>query len=70
LRLTAELMMRVPSSLARQFAIPSEVLREASRNPQHRAATLAAFSEAREVCADLGLTTRAPAPLWRSLGAA
>jgi hypothetical protein len=70
LRLTAELMMRPPHSLARELGVPPEVLRTAARDPRQRAATLGSFAEVRQLCDELGLITPLTAPLWRGLGAA
>jgi hypothetical protein len=65
----AQVMLRPSSQIIRTYGIPREVVTEAySRNPLHRAKTLAALDKVRDLCRQLGLVTPRFARLWQLLG--
>ena len=65
----AQLMLRPSSQIIRTYGIPREVVAEAfSRNPEHRAKTLAALDKVRGLCRELGLVGPQFARLWQLLG--
>jgi len=71
LRLMAELMLRPPPSLVREFAIPREVVAEAfTKNAEYRLLTYQSLSKVREVLEELGLISPRAARWWRAMGAA
>lgn len=59
-------MMRVSPEIAREYAIPKAVLREAYRSsPLARRQRLAALAKVRALCAELGIVTTWSRPLWQ-----
>jgi hypothetical protein len=71
LRITAELMLRPPPALIREFAVPPAVVAEAfTNNRAYREVTLASLAKVHALMRELGLVTWRTAPLWRTLGAA
>jgi hypothetical protein len=57
--------------LVKRYQIPRSVIREAyTRNPAHRAESLASMRRVRKLCADLGLLTPRYQRVWRLLGLA
>jgi P-aminobenzoate N-oxygenase AurF len=71
LRITAELMLRPPPALIREFAVPPAVVAEAfTNNRAYREVTLASLAKVHALMHELGLVTPRTAPLWRTLGAA
>lgn len=65
----AELMLRPPRHIIREYGIPAEVVEEAyTRNPRHRASARAALSKTRALCRELGIVTPRLIPLWRTMG--
>jgi len=52
-----------------RYSIPRAVVAEAyTRNPRHRADTVASLAKVRKLCDDLGLTGTPYRMLWRWLG--
>jgi hypothetical protein len=71
LRITAELMLRPPPALIREFDIPAAVVAEAfTNNRAYRRVTLDSLAKVYALMRELGLVTRQTAPLWRALGTA
>ncbi|HZP40667.1 MAG TPA: diiron oxygenase [Candidatus Binatia bacterium] len=65
----AQLMMRPSPEIVRTYGIPRAVVAEAyTRNPRHRAETLAALRKVRDLCRELGIVTRPARVLWEVLG--
>jgi hypothetical protein len=65
----AQMMMRPSAEIVRTYGIPSEVIAEAyTRNPQHRANTVAALAKLRDLCREIGLVTPWAERLWRGAG--
>jgi hypothetical protein len=66
LGIMAQLMMRPSRQIIRTYGIPPEVVAQAyTRNPRHRAETIAALAKVRALCVELGIASPA---LWRRLG--
>ena len=71
LGIMAQLMLRPSRQIIRTYRIPSAVVAEAyTRNPEHRALTIAAIAKVRDLCRELGIITPRTARLWRLMGAA
>jgi hypothetical protein len=69
LAVMAQLMLKPPSSLVRQYRIPRSVMTSAySKNPAYRAHTAASLSKVRTLCDSIGLVTPVSQPIWRALG--
>jgi hypothetical protein len=65
----AQLMLAPSPQLVARYRIPREVIDEAfTRNPRHRAETLASLAKVRKLCVDLGLVKPPYTLLWRALG--
>jgi para-aminobenzoate N-oxygenase AurF len=65
----AQMMLKPSRQLVARYAIPRAVVAEAyTRNPRHRADTVASLAKVKKLCDDLGLTRAPYAVLWRLLG--
>ena len=65
----AQLMLKPSAQLVSNYSIPKSVLDEAySRNPVHKAETLASLRKVRTLCEELGLLKGAYRRLWKLLG--
>ncbi len=65
----AKIMMQPSGQIIRTYGIPKAVVAEAyTRNPQHRAETIAALRKVRALCQEIGLITPASVPLWSAFG--
>jgi P-aminobenzoate N-oxygenase AurF len=64
----AQLMLRPSPQLVARYQIPRSVIAEAyTRNPRHRAETVASLAKVRALCDKLGLTEAPYGALWRLL---
>ncbi len=69
LSIMAQLMMRPSPAIIREYGIPEVVIDQVyTRNPGHRANTLAALDKVRVLAGELGLITPATRRLWQALG--
>jgi len=69
LSIMAQLMMRPSPAIIREYGIPEAVIDQVyTRNPGHRANTLAALDKVRTLATELGLITPATRRLWQALG--
>jgi hypothetical protein len=60
----AQMMLKPSGQLVKKYRIPRSVMREAyTRNPAHRAESLASMRRVRKLCDDMGGYQRA----WRAL---
>ncbi len=65
----AQMMLKPSGQIVRRYGIPDEVIAEAyTRNPRHRAQTVASLAKVRRLCEELGLLGPAYRTLWRVLG--
>jgi hypothetical protein len=65
----AQMMLKPSRQLVARYSIPRAVVAEAyTRNPRHRADTVASLAKVRKLCDDLGLTRAPYAVMWRWLG--
>jgi hypothetical protein len=65
----AQMMLRPSRHVVRTYGIPRGVIREAyTRNPHHRAETLAALDKTRTLCREVGLVTPWSLRLWQAFG--
>jgi hypothetical protein len=65
----AQMMLKPSRQLVARYSIPRAVVAEAyTRNPRHRADTVASLAKVRKLCDDLGLTRAPYRVLWRWLG--
>jgi hypothetical protein len=68
LSVMAQMMLKPSAQLVKRYRIPRSVLREAyTRNPAHRAESLASMRRVRKLCADMGLLTPGYRMVWRAL---
>lgn len=68
LSVMARMMLKPAPQLVRKYGIPRQVIREAyTRNPAHRAESLASMRRVRTLCADMGLMTAGYRRVWRAL---
>jgi len=69
LTVMAQLMLRPPSRLVRQYRIPRSVMARAySKNPAYRAHHASSLSKVRQLFEGIGLITPVSQPIWRALG--
>ncbi|MBI2703874.1 MAG: diiron oxygenase [Actinobacteria bacterium] len=69
LGIMAQIMLAPPRSMAKEFAIPADVLRDAYRdNPQAMERTRDAVRKVRRLCRELGLITFASKRVWKRFG--
>ncbi len=67
----ARRMLNPPPVIARTYAIPRSVLREAyHNNALHQAEIRGSLEKVRTLCHDLDLVTRPSQPIWRVMGIA
>jgi hypothetical protein len=66
----ARLMLEISPDIARTYAIPRAVLREAYGSPAHRRATLASLAKVRALLDELGLVRGWVRPVWSAAGLA
>ncbi len=65
----AHMMMRPSGAIVRSYDIPRDVIAAAyTRNPDHRASTLAALGKVRALCEEVGIITPWSIALWRMAG--
>lgn len=65
----ARIMMRPSEPVVRTYGIPPDVIAAAyTRNPRHRADTLAALAKLRDLCREVGIVTPWSVRLWRLAG--
>ena len=65
----AQMMLKPSRQLVARYSIPRAVVAGAyTRNPRHRADTVASLAKVRKLCDDVGLTGTPYAVLWRLLG--
>lgn len=65
----AQMMLKPSRQLVRRYNIPKEVIAEAyTKNPEHKAATLASLRKVRRLCEELGLLGPFYVQVWRALG--
>jgi P-aminobenzoate N-oxygenase AurF len=68
LSVMAQMMLKPSVQLVRKYSIPRQVMREAyTRNPAHRAESLASMRRVRKLCGDMGLLTPGYQRVWRVL---
>jgi hypothetical protein len=68
LSVMAQMMLKPSAQLVKRYRIPRSVMREAyTRNPAHRAESLASMRRVRKLCADMGLLTPGYQMVWRAL---
>jgi hypothetical protein len=68
LSVMAQMMLKPSAQLVKRYRIPRSVMREAyTRNPAHRAESLASMRRVRKLCADMGLLTPGYRKVWRAL---
>ena len=68
LSVMARMMLKPSPQLVRKYGIPRQVIRAAyTRNPAHRAESLASMRRVRTLCADMGLMTAGYRRVWRAL---
>jgi P-aminobenzoate N-oxygenase AurF len=68
LSVMAQMMLKPSVQLVKRYRIPRPVMREAyTRNPAHRAESLASMRRVRKLCADMGLLTPGYRLVWRAL---
>lgn len=69
LSIMAQLMMRPSPAIVREYGIPKPVIDQVyTRNPRHRANTLAALEKVRTLASELGLITPSTRRVWQALG--
>ena len=61
-------MMRLPSEIVAQHAIPRATVREVYASARHAAARIEGLAPVGALCTKLGLVTPRTAFLWRLLG--
>lgn len=64
------LILMPPKDLRRACGLPDEVVRTAMRSPEGRRLLADAARKVRDLCDELGLSTRTSRRLWRALGVA
>jgi hypothetical protein len=67
---TAQAMLQLPQALARQYGVPSRVMREAYEGSLHREQLLEGLLPIANLCDSLGFIPRAFGGVWRRLGIA
>ena len=68
LSVMAQMMLQPSAQMVKKYHIPRSVIREAyTRNPAHRAESLASMRRVRKLCADMGLLTPGYQRVWRML---
>ncbi len=68
LSVMAQMMLKPSAQLVQEYGIPRSVIREAyTRNPAHRAESLASMRRVRKLCQDMGLLTAGYQRVWRAL---
>jgi hypothetical protein len=68
LAVMAQMMLKPPGQLVKKYRIPRSVMRQAyTRNPAHRAESVASIRRVRRLCDDMGLLTPGYQRVWRAL---
>lgn len=68
LGIMAQMMMKAPMGLAREFGVPDDVMRAAyHRNPQLEADTRDGVRKVRKLCREIGIVNPVSKQLWRAL---
>ncbi len=69
LAIMTQMMLRPAPEVVRTYRIPRPVVTEAyTRNPRHRAETVAALDKVRALCREVGLVTPWSRRLWQAFG--